>query len=115
MNISQYLIYIPYRLAWSALHLFRRRKQIHFYCGSQVDYVAVKSIIKHFPEAEIVAKNRKVKKVFTELGIRCRTYPTFPDVLIMPRHTARKYPGTHIKKIGLRHGAYHFKDFVSAR
>lgn len=85
---------------------------LEFYCGSQVDFVVMKSIIKHFPEAEIVAKNKNVKKVLTSFGIKCKVYPTFPDVLVMPRHVARKYPEPRIKKIGLRHGASNFKGNV---
>ncbi|NOG44355.1 MAG: hypothetical protein HND50_03950 [Calditrichaeota bacterium] len=114
MNLSQYLIYLPYRTAWSFIHLFRKSKILQFYCGGQVDYVVMESIIKYFPDAEIVAKNKKVKKELNSFGIKCKLYPTFPDVLVMPRHTARKYPEPRMKKIGLRHGAYHFKDFVSA-
>lgn len=74
----------------------------------------MQSIIRHFPQAEIVAKTRRVKKELRQFGIRSKLYPTFPDILVMPRHTARKYPEPRMKKIGLRHGAYHFKDFVKA-
>ncbi len=114
MNISQFLIYLPYRVTWSILHLFRNKKVLQFYCGGHVDYVVMDSIIKHFPDAEIVAKNKKVKNELNSFGINCKVYPTFPDVLVMPRHTARKFPESRMKKIGLRHGAYHFKDFVKA-
>jgi len=74
----------------------------------------MKTVIEQFPNTEIVAKNKKVKRELNSFGINCKVYPTFPDVLVMPRHTARKYPEPRMKKIGLRHGAYHFKDFVSA-
>jgi len=112
VNISQYLIYIPYRTVWSFLHLFRRKKQIHFYCGGHVDYVVMQSIKKHFPEAQIVSKNKKTKNELEIYGIKSISYPTFPDILVMPRHTARKYPEPRIKKVGMRHGAYNFKGNV---
>ena len=114
MNISQYLIYLPYRAAWRIGRLFRKKRTIHFYCAGYVDYVVIKSIIKHFPAAKIAAKNKNVQAELKQYGVDSIVYPTFPDVLVMPRHTARKYPEKKMTKIGLRHGAYHFKDFVKA-
>jgi CDP-glycerol glycerophosphotransferase (TagB/SpsB family) len=114
MNISQYFIYLPYRTAWTVSRLFRKKKSIHFYCAGHVDYVIIKSVIQHFPQAEIVAKNSKVKEELKQYGVNAKVYPTFPDILVMPRHTARKFPEKKMIKIGLRHGAYHFKDFVKA-
>ena len=114
MNVSYYVIYWPYRITWSILKLFRKKKSIIFYCGSHTDYAVIKPLYKYFPEAKIVAKNRKVQKALKEYGITSSLYPSFPDVLVMPRHVARKFPEPRMKKVGLRHGAYHFKDFVEA-
>ena len=86
-----------------------------FYCASQVDYVVIEQIYKYFPEAKIVAKTRTVKKTLQKFGVKASVYPSFPDILVMPRHVARKFPEPRMIKIGLRHGAYHFKDFVSAK
>jgi len=114
MNISQYLIYLPYRAAWRISRFFRSKRSIHFYCAGYVDYVVIKSVIKHFPQAKIAAKNKNVQAELKQYGIESIVYPTFPNILVMPRHTARKYPEKKMIKIGLRHGAYHFKDFVKA-
>ena len=114
MNISKYIIYIPYRLAWLVAYNFRKNKTIHFYCAGQVDYVVMESIIQHFPEGVIVAKNRKVRNELKQYGIESKLYPTFPDIVVIPRHTARKYPEPRIKKVGMRHGASNFKGNVKA-
>ena len=114
MNLSKYIVYIPYRLTWAVTHKFRKKKSIHFYCAGHVDYVVMESVLRQFSDAVVVAKNRKVRNELGEYGIEAKLYPTFPDIVVMPRHTARKYPEPKIKKIGMRHGAYHFKDFVKA-
>ena len=38
-----------------------------------------------------------------------------PDVLLMARHAAYRFPEPKIKKIGFRHGAYHFKKFAGTK
>jgi len=114
VNLSRYIEYVPYRVAWAIAHKFRKNKSIHFYCAGHVDYVVMESILGHFPNGVVVAKNRKVRNELKQYGIESKLYPTFPDIVVIPRHTARKYPEPGIKKIGMRHGAYHFKDFVKA-
>jgi len=113
MNVSYYLLYWPYRITWSLLKLFRKENTIIFYCGNHSDYAVIKPILKYFPGAKVVVKKKKVQKELKEYGVVSSVYPSFPDVLVMPRHVARKFPEPRMKKIGLRHGAYHFKDFVS--
>jgi len=115
MNISKYIIYYPYLLAWSCSKLFRKKQNVDFYCGNIVDYICIKKVIAHFPTMRIVAKNRKIQKVLREYGVNSILYPTFPDVVVMCRHSARKFPVKKIVKIGLRHGPYHFKDFINPR
>jgi CDP-glycerol glycerophosphotransferase (TagB/SpsB family) len=41
--------------------------------------------------------------------------PSFPDVVIMMRNAAWKFPCKEIVKIGFDHGAYNFKRFPKAR
>lgn len=121
MNYSQYIIYWPYRLIWNLVKLYRimthKEKEIVFYCGTPVDYIVVKNVIGLLPRCRIVAKNRKVRADLSKNYVvkDCGLYPAFPDVLIAARHIARKFPEKRILKIGMRHGAYHFKDFVSAK
>ena len=121
MNYSQYIIYLPYRLIWNLKKLmrilFHKDIDIVFYCGTPVDYVVVKNVIELLPRCRIVAKNRKIRNVLiNNYGInKCGLYPAYPDVLIATRHIARKFPEKQMMKFGMRHGAYHFKDFVSAK
>jgi hypothetical protein len=115
MNFSQYIINFPYQLAWTISRLFNKKYQVDFFCGGYVDYVCFKNIHKHLHEVRIVARNSKTRKELAIYGIKSVIYPTFPDMVIMARHSTQKYPISKIAKIGMRHGAYHFKDFVSAQ
>ena len=115
MNYSQYLIRYPYKIFWRIRKFFDNKRRIDFFCGGYVDYVCFKNIHKYLPEVRIVAKNKKVSKELESYGIKSILYPTFPDVIIMARHLSRKFPEKKIRKIGMRHGAYHFKDFVTKK
>ncbi len=115
MNFSKYIIYYPYLLAWYSSKLFKKKKNVDFYCGNIVDYICIKKVIEHFPEMRIVAKNRKIKKSLSEYGVKSIVYPTYPDIVVMCRHSARKFPLKSIAKIGLRHGPYHFKNFINSK
>ncbi len=121
MNYSQYVIYAPYTVTWYLVRflrrLFRRPPTLAFYCGNTLDYVVMRGVIDRFPRARVIAKRRRTRRrLKEEYGVRHRgLYPAFPDVVVMARHVARKFPGRGIRRIGMRHGAYHFKDFVSAR
>lgn len=113
MNVSQYVIRYPYQIVWHLNKIFRKNTRVDFFCGNIVDYICFKNIHALMPEINIIAKNSKVKKQLLEYGINASVYPSFPDVIIMARHLARKYPEKRIIKIGMRHGAYHFKNFVN--
>lgn len=115
MNITQYVIYIPYRVTWAICRSFRQNPLVVFYCGSYVDYVVFREVHRHLPEVRVVTKNRRVQKELLRYGVESTLYPSFPDVVIMARHVARKFPEPRMIKIGMRHGAYHFKDFVSKK
>lgn len=115
MNISKYVIYYPYLIAWSVKKFFNKKKTIDFYCGNIVDYICIKKVLQHYPEMRVVAKNRAIQKNLESYGVSSVLYPTYPDIVVMCRHSARKYPGEKIIKIGLRHGPYHFKDFINAK
>jgi CDP-glycerol glycerophosphotransferase (TagB/SpsB family) len=62
----------------------------------------------------IVTKSKAVKEKLNALGVSTVDYPTYPDLVLMCRHAARNYPGRGVIKIGMRHGPYHFKDFIKA-
>ena len=115
MKVFEYLLRYPYRAAWKISKIFSKNKRIDFFCAGQVDYICFKNIHYKMPFVRIVAKNRKVKSTLKNFGIDSVLYPTFPDVVIMARHSTAKFPAKKIKKIGIRHGAYHFKDFINAK
>ncbi len=114
MNYSQYFTALPYKFGWYVSKLFNKKQQIDFLCGGHADYICFQSIHKLMPEIRIVARSKQVQRTLSEYDIESILYPTYPDIVIMARHLARKYPVKKIAKIGMRHGAYHFKDFVSS-
>lgn len=111
---SYYLLTAPYTLAWLCITGFHKKKQVVFYCAGYLDYVIFENIREYLPNIKIVAKNRKVKAELKQYGIKSVLWPVFPDVVIMARHAFHKFPSNKIIKIGLRHGAYHFKQFIRA-
>ncbi|PID29638.1 MAG: hypothetical protein CR982_02315 [Candidatus Cloacimonadota bacterium] len=113
MTLFRNLIMIPYKFIWKLLSLFNRTSGIDFLCGNIVDYFCFRPVHKLMPKVRIVARNRRVQKDLKSIGIDSVLYPTFPKVIIIARHLTRKFPVKEIVKIGMRHGAYHFKDFVS--
>ncbi|MBN2829312.1 MAG: CDP-glycerol glycerophosphotransferase family protein [Candidatus Cloacimonetes bacterium] len=115
MVFSYYLTIIPYWKTWLLLKLFRKKKQGCFYCGDLLDLEIFNPIQKYLQPLPIVAKNRKIQRQLREIGINAKLMPVFPDFVIMTRHAAWKFPVKQIKKIGLRHGPYHFKEFTDAR
>ncbi len=115
MKVFEYLIRYPYQIAWKIAKIFFHKKQIDFYCTGRVDYICFKNIHQIMPSVRIVTKNNKVKKELKSLGIDSVIYPTFPDIVIMAFHATGRFPVRKIKKIGIRHGAYHFKDFIASK
>lgn len=113
MNIWKRISYLPYQITWHLKKRFHPEFQADFLCGGYVDYICFRSIHKLLPEVRIVARNKKTYNELTAKNIKAVIYPTYPDLVIMARHLAHKYPVKRIVKIGMRHGAYHFKDFVA--
>lgn len=90
--------------------------QTMFYCGTAIDYAVFQSVHIRRPDIKIIAKKKSVQKeLLDKFNVKSCLYPAFPDIVIMARHSARKFPEPKMKKIGMRHGAYHFKDFVTSR
>jgi len=114
MNFVQLLLNLPYQISWKIYKQFNRKYQVDFFCGSYVDYICFKNIHHQLPEIRIVAKNRLIHSELSSYGIDSVVYPTFPNVIIMARHSTRRYPVKAIIKIGMRHGAYHFKNFIAS-
>ncbi|MFZ0390967.1 MAG: CDP-glycerol glycerophosphotransferase family protein, partial [Calditrichia bacterium] len=83
------------------------------YCQEPLDYEIFKNIQPFLPPIPIVTA-RKYRANFMEKGITPQFLPCFPKAVIMFRHAVHKFPEEKIIKIGLRHGAYHFKKLSSA-
>ncbi|MEJ5245585.1 MAG: CDP-glycerol glycerophosphotransferase family protein [Bacteroidota bacterium] len=115
MVFSEILLKIPYSFLWRISEIFRKDHLIAFYCHELLDYEIFRNVHQLLPEVKIIAKSRKLSKELNKkYGINCLIYPAFPDVVIMARHSLHLFPSPKIIKIGLRHGAYHFKNFISA-
>ncbi|MCD6112400.1 MAG: CDP-glycerol glycerophosphotransferase family protein [Bacteroidales bacterium] len=115
MVFSYYLYYFPYRFIWKAKNFFKKENDIAFYCGDYLDYLIFKPVLKYLPEIKIISKNKKVKKELEKHNIKSKLWPCFPKSLIMVRHDIHMFPEKNIKKIGMRHGVYHFKNFISSK
>ena len=62
-----------------------------------------------------IAKNLKTGHFLKEINIPYKRYPAYPDVVIMARQTAYKFPVRKIVKIGFDHGLYQFKRWTSSK
>ncbi|MEE4311244.1 MAG: CDP-glycerol glycerophosphotransferase family protein [candidate division KSB1 bacterium] len=80
-----------------------------------MDYIVMKSVLRHLSGVQYIAKNSRTKKYLKSLGIEAKRPPAFPKAVLMCRHAAHKFPAKSIIKIGFRHGAYHFKTFAGAK
>lgn len=116
MVLSSYIIKLPYSLFWTLSHVFRKTPQVAAYCADVLDYVIMKPALDNLKDINItfIAKNSKVKKKLDKIGIHASRWPAFPDVVLMARHALHKFPDKRIVKVGFRHGAYHFKEFIKA-
>lgn len=115
MVLSYYIYKYPYMLIWHLRNFVRKEKQVAFYCADPLDYEMFLPIQKYLPNIEIIAKNVKTKKYLKEKHISYSGMPSFPNVVIMARHTPYKFPGNKIAKIGFDHGLYQFKRWTSPK
>lgn len=115
MVLSYYIYKYPYILFWHLRNFGKKEKRIAFYCADPLDYEMFFPIQKHLPKIEIIAKNVKTKKYLKEKKIKYTGMPSFPNVVIMARHTPYKFPVSKIVKIGFDHGLYQFKRWTSPK
>jgi len=114
MVLSQYLLRIPYSLIWHLKKLLKIPMPIVFYTAELIDYYAFAPVLIHLKPLTLVSPNLEVRTHLKELGIPCQARNLFPRAVIMCRHSTHKFPCKSIIKIGLRHGAYHFKRLTKA-
>ena len=110
MVFSYYLNYPFYNIIWYILKIFRKKKKCILYCEDAFDIILYKNVGKYLQPVSIVAKNKKVREKLLSNGFKCDSLlPAFPDVVIMFRNMAWKFPCKKIIRIGFKHGAYNFK------
>ena len=114
-NIKKIRNFFPYWLGWKLNYRSKDKPIIDFYCDNITDFVCFKKILPHYPNIRVVAKNKQLQAELRNYNISSTIYPSYPDGVIMCRHSAWRYPLKQITKIGMRHGPYHFKDFIKAK
>ncbi|MGE3538422.1 MAG: CDP-glycerol glycerophosphotransferase family protein [Candidatus Tectimicrobiota bacterium] len=115
MNIQDYVLAVPYQIAWHLYRRVRRHPKVIFYCEDPLDYIMFAPIQKHLPPLPIVVTNRKTARYLKSQGVPYGWMPSFPQAVIMGRHKPYKFPVAQIIKIGFDHGLYQFKKWTSAK
>lgn len=115
MVLTYYIVKYPYRLVWNLLNLFKKRTDVVFFCANELDLEVFKNVQKHLVTIPIVAKNHSIQKKLLEKGIKAQVMPVFPKGVIMCRQACYLFPESKIVKIGINHGAYHFKPFANVK
>ncbi len=113
MVLSYYIIRYPYGLVWRIKHLLGRTEGVVLYCANTLDYQIFAPVQKHLKPLPVVARNKKVQQQLAAMGVKASRLPCFPEGVIMCRQAAYRFPAPGIRKIGMRHGAYHFKPFAN--
>ncbi len=112
MVLSYYLWKIPYSIIWEIKNFIKKNEDVVFYCADELDWIVFQNVYQHLQKVKIVAKNRAVQRDLKNLGVDASLLPSFPKTVIMARHALHKFPHHTIKKIGMRHGPYHFKTMI---
>jgi CDP-glycerol glycerophosphotransferase (TagB/SpsB family) len=115
MVFSYYLSRGPYSFVWRIMRMLRRLTPVVFYCGDPLDYYVFEPINKYLGNVPYVADKHKIRAFLHAKGVPYSNLPVFPQTVIMARHATHKFPCRQIKKVGLRHGAYHFKRMISSK
>ncbi|MCL1827855.1 MAG: CDP-glycerol glycerophosphotransferase family protein [Candidatus Cloacimonetes bacterium] len=85
------------------------------YCEDAFDIILFQNLGKFLAPIQIIAKNSTVRKKLKTLGYKVDgILPSYPDVVLMFRNMAWKFPCKKIVKIGFKHGAYNFKAHSKA-
>lgn len=115
MVLSYYLLKPFYSVAWRLLNLIRKRSETVFYCHTPVDMQNWLPVQRHLKSIPIVTDKPETYRFLRSKGYAVRRLPVFPKAVIMCRVAAHKFPSAKVMKIGMTHGAYHFKRFSSAK
>ena len=115
MVLSYYLLKPFYSLAWRVLNLFRKRQETLFYCHTPVDMENWLPVQKYLRPLRVVTDKADTYKALKQNGTQVSRLPAFPKAVIMCRVASHKFPSHKVLKIGMTHGAYHFKRMTSAQ
>lgn len=115
MVLSHYLIKPLYSFWWRILNLVGTRRETVFYCHTPVDLEIWLPVQRYLKPLRIVSDKRNTRKALRAQGLACGKLPVFPRAVIMCRVASHKFPSRKVLKIGLNHGAYHFKRLSDAR
>jgi len=116
MNLQDYLLPLFYKPLWYLKKLRGQTIPLAFYCADPLDYYMFQPICDHLDmPVAYIAKNKKTRDFFSARNIPYVRFPAFPDVVIMARHAAYKFPVKAIRKIGFDHGLYQFKRWTSSK
>jgi CDP-glycerol glycerophosphotransferase (TagB/SpsB family) len=113
MVFSGMLLKFPYWLYWNILRRLNRLDDLILYVESEHDYSVVEYILPHLKSGyKIAAANSCLTNTLRKQGLTVISWPCFPRTVIMARHAFHRFPIKGVKKIGLRHGPYHFKKMI---
>ncbi|MDO5575887.1 MAG: CDP-glycerol glycerophosphotransferase family protein [Fibrobacter sp.] len=116
MVFSGYIIKLPYLAVWK---LKKRLKKLHgliVYIQLYQDYTTVENILPYLNKPYLICSdNKKVQNELKKKGIESVRWPIWGETVLMARHAFHKFPIKEIRKIGVNHGAYCFKDFISSK
>ncbi len=115
MVASYYLLKPLYSLMWRFLNLIKPRWDTVFYCHSAVDMQNWLPVQKYLKPIPIVSDKSQTRNALRNMGIKVTSLPVFPKAVIMCRVAAHKFPSRKVTKIGMTHGAYHFKRLTAAQ
>ncbi len=113
MVLSYYMFKPFYSLIWNVMKYLNKTLPVVFYCGDPLDYYVFQPVQRYLCDIPVVTDKLKTYRFLRKQGLKARFGISFPDTVIMSRHATHKFPSDSIYKIGMRHGAYHFKQFSS--
>lgn len=114
MVASYYLLKPLYSLCWRILKLFKARTETVFYCHTTLDLQNWLPVQKYLKPIPLVSDKANTRKELRAMGYIVKPLPVYPKAVIMCRLAAHKFPSRKVIKIGMRHGAYHFKRMSKA-
>lgn len=115
MIFKHWIAKYPYILTYRVLKLLRKPRTIVFYCSEFLDWEIFEPVQKHLKPVQVVSNKPRTRRLLAEKGVRAGRLPVFPKAVIMTRHSCDRFPAPETIRIGMTHGAYHFKKLTKAK